>query len=144
MNGEGSRLASASWKPGREEARNATQVLPVLLPEFPYEPALLEKGADIEIGDDGRRRGGAVSRLDGVKGEQQRAPEVERVAHQPVPLSGEETLVASRRFLFPFPVALPLTQADELLQVPRRPKEQRRAAQLEGVERVPGNPVEAV
>lgn len=144
MNGEGSRLASASWKPGREEARNAALVLPVLLPEFPHEPALLEKGADIEIGDDGRRRGGAVSRLDGVKGDQQRAPEVERVAHQAVSLPGKEALVAARRLPPSLPPPLPLAQADELQEVPRRPQEQRRAAQLEGVERVPGNPVEAV
>ena len=66
------------------------------------------------------------------------------MAHQSVPLSGEEALVPPRCFPFPFPLPLPLAQADELLQVPRRPQEQRRAAQLEGVERVPGNPVEAV
>ena len=142
--GKISREDFATRNPDRQEPRHALLVLPVRLPELPEHPALLEKGADVEIGDDGRRRGGAVSRLDGVKGEQQRAPEVEGVAHQAVPLSGEEAIVGARRLPSSFPPPFPLAQADELLQVPRRPQEQRRAAHLEGVERIPGNPVEAV
>ena len=55
--------------PEREEPRHAVRVFPVRIAERSHEPTLLEKGPDIEIGDDGRRRGGAVSRLDRVEGE---------------------------------------------------------------------------
>ncbi|RJQ30522.1 hypothetical protein C4565_00120, partial [Candidatus Parcubacteria bacterium] len=142
--GKISREDFATRNPDRQEPRHALLVLPVRLPELPEHPALLEKGADVEIGDDGRRRGGAVSRLDGVKGEQQRAPEVEGVAHQAVPLSGEEAIVGARRLPSSFPPPFPLAQTDELLQVPRRPQEQARPEELHPVEEEADPTVEAV
>ncbi|MBP2690179.1 MAG: hypothetical protein H6Q83_2366, partial [Deltaproteobacteria bacterium] len=55
-------------------------VFPVRIAERAHQPTLLEKSPEIEIGDDGRRRGGAVSRLDGVEGEQEGATEIEGMA----------------------------------------------------------------
>src|SRR5512140_529509 len=118
----------------REEPGDAALVFTVLLPELLHEPTLLEKRPEVEVGDDGRRRGGAVSGLHGVEREQQRAPKVKRVAYQAVPLPGEEALVAARRLPLSFPMPLPLAQADELLEIPRRPQEQGRPEDLHPVE----------
>ena len=80
----------------REEPRHAALVRPVRLAELPLHPALLEKGPDIEIDEDGRRRGGAVPRLDRVEGEQEGATEIEGMTHQAVPLSVAAPIGASR------------------------------------------------
>ena len=59
-------------------------------------------------------------------------------------LPGEEAIVAARRFPSSLPMPLPLPQADELLEVPRRPQEQGRPKDLHPVEEEADPSVDAV
>lgn len=137
-------MVSSTERTEGKEPRHAALVCSIFLAELAHEPSFLEKCPDVEVSDDGRRRGCAVSRLDRVEGEKESTPEVERVTNQAVPLPGEERSASSLRLHFSSPMPFPLPQADELLHIPRRPQGQRCPEELHPVKQIADPSVEAV